>query len=105
MPGVQGRFEWGLPTVQALEGLGRVITYSLADEPTSGFAWQASKGFDNYIERGSTTSSGTPGPGIPCSVGIVRRPHRHRGRCRGAASRRGPRPGRRVGTTAGMDAA
>lgn len=51
VPGVQGRFEWGLPTVRALEDLGRVITYSLADEPTSGFAWQASKGFDNYVEQ------------------------------------------------------
>lgn len=51
VPGVQGRCEWGLPTVHALSGLGRVITYSLADEPTSGFAWQESKGFQNYLDQ------------------------------------------------------
>ena len=36
VPGIQGRHEWSLPTVEALAALGRVITYSLADEPTSG---------------------------------------------------------------------
>lgn len=51
VPGVQGRFEWGLPTVHALSGLGHVIAYSLADEPTSGFTWQASKGFENYLDQ------------------------------------------------------
>lgn len=51
VPGIQGRHEWSLPTVDALATLGRVITYSLADEPTSGFAWQASLGFENYVRQ------------------------------------------------------
>lgn len=51
VPGIQGRHEWSLPTVDALASLGRVITYSLADEPTSGFSWQASLGFENYVRQ------------------------------------------------------
>lgn len=51
IPGIQGRHEWSLPTADALAHLGRVITYSLADEPTSGFAWQSSLGFENYLRQ------------------------------------------------------
>jgi len=51
VPGIQGRCEWGLPTVEALAGLGRVITYSLADEPTSGSRWTPSAGFENYLTQ------------------------------------------------------
>ncbi len=51
VPGIQGRHEWSLPTVEALAALGRVITYSLADEPTSGFSWQGSLGFENYLRQ------------------------------------------------------
>lgn len=51
IPGIQGRHEWGLATVEALAPLGRVITFSLADEPTSGFAWAESAGFDNYLTQ------------------------------------------------------
>lgn len=51
VPGVQGRHEWSLPTADALATLGRVITYSLADEPTSGFDWQATLGFENYVRQ------------------------------------------------------
>jgi pimeloyl-ACP methyl ester carboxylesterase len=51
VPGVQGRYEWGLPTVEALAALGRVITFSLADEPSSGFAWTESAGFENYVTQ------------------------------------------------------
>jgi pimeloyl-ACP methyl ester carboxylesterase len=51
VPGIQGRYEWGLPTVSALASLGRVVTFSLADEPTSGFAWSDSEGFENYVRQ------------------------------------------------------
>ncbi|MGE0813683.1 MAG: alpha/beta fold hydrolase [Vicinamibacterales bacterium] len=51
IPGIQGRYEWGLPTVEALARLGRVITYSLADEPTSAFAWNEAAGFENYLAQ------------------------------------------------------
>lgn len=49
VPGIQGRYEWGVPTARALASLGHVTTYSLADEPTSGFAWTPASGFENYV--------------------------------------------------------
>ena len=49
VPGIQGRHEWHLPTVDALATLGHVITFSLCDEPTSHFAWSESAGFENYL--------------------------------------------------------
>lgn len=51
VPGIQGRYEWGLPTVEALAALGRVMTFSLADEPTSDFAWSEAAGFENYLTQ------------------------------------------------------
>lgn len=51
VPGLQGRYEWGLPTVEALASLGHVVTFSLADEPTSGFAWSEPAGFENYLTQ------------------------------------------------------
>lgn len=51
IPGIQGRCEWGLPTVDALATMGRAITYSLADEPSSDFAWREDAGFENYLTQ------------------------------------------------------
>ncbi len=51
VPGIQGRHEWQLPTVAALAPLGRVTTFSLCDEPTSGFSWDESAGFENYLRQ------------------------------------------------------
>lgn len=51
IPGIQGRCEWGLPTFRALAELGHAVTYSLADEPTSGFPWNETAGFDNYVTQ------------------------------------------------------
>lgn len=51
VPGIQGRYEWSLPTVEALAPLGHVVTFSLADEPTSGFDWTESGGFENYLTQ------------------------------------------------------
>ena len=51
VPGIQGRYEWGLPTVDALAPLGRVITFSLCDEPSSGFDWTDAAGFENYLTQ------------------------------------------------------
>lgn len=69
VPGIQGRHEWSLPTVDALASLGRVFTYSLADEPTSGFAWQASLGFENYVRQLDDVVRGT-GIDRPLLVGV-----------------------------------
>ncbi|MGD9901899.1 MAG: alpha/beta fold hydrolase [Vicinamibacterales bacterium] len=51
VPGIQGRWEWMAPTVEALSAHGRAITYSLCDEPSSGFTWAGDRGFENYLSQ------------------------------------------------------
>ncbi len=51
IPGLQGRWEWMRPTVDALAKHHRVITFSLCDERTSPFPCDPAKAFDNYIEQ------------------------------------------------------
>ena len=50
IPGIQGRWEWMKPTVEALAAHCRVLTFSLADEPTAGADIEA-PGFDAYVEQ------------------------------------------------------
>ena len=51
IPGLQGRWEWMRPTVDALARHHRVIAFSLCDEPTSPFPCDPSKGFDNFLDQ------------------------------------------------------
>lgn len=51
IPGLQGRWEWMRPTVDALAKHYRVITFSLCDERTSQFPCDPSKGFENFLEQ------------------------------------------------------
>ena len=51
VPGIQGRWEWMRPGVDALARTCRVLTFSLADEPTSGARFDESRGFDCYVEQ------------------------------------------------------
>lgn len=51
VPGVQGRWEWMRPTVDALAERCRVLTFSLADEPTCGADFTLERGFDCYVEQ------------------------------------------------------
>jgi pimeloyl-ACP methyl ester carboxylesterase len=51
VPGIQGRWEWLRPAVDALARRCRVITFSLADEPTSGASFDEPAGFDNYLRQ------------------------------------------------------
>jgi pimeloyl-ACP methyl ester carboxylesterase len=51
VPGIQGRWEWMKPAVDALRMTCRVITFSLADEPTCGGRFVATTGFDCYVEQ------------------------------------------------------
>lgn len=69
VPGVQGRCEWGLPTVHALAGIGRAITYSLCDEPSSGFEWREAIGFENYLAQLDEVLDAT-GAEDPVIVGV-----------------------------------
>jgi len=51
VPGIQGRWEWMQPAVDALSRQCRVITFSLADEPTSGASFDEASGFDCYVSQ------------------------------------------------------
>lgn len=51
MPGIQGRWEWLAPAVDALAARCRVITFSLSDEPTSGFRHDPERGIENYLDQ------------------------------------------------------
>jgi pimeloyl-ACP methyl ester carboxylesterase len=51
IPGLQGRWEWMRPTVDALAKHHRVITFSLCDERTSPFPCDPEKAFENYVDQ------------------------------------------------------
>ena len=54
IPGLQGRWEWMRPAVDALAKHHRVISFSLCDERTSPFECDPNRGFDNYLEQVAT---------------------------------------------------
>src|SRR5438876_3135603 len=60
IPGIQGRWEWMKPGVDALAKHGRVITFSLADEPSADTRFDEAAGFWSYVEqvRGAMEASG-----------------------------------------------
>jgi pimeloyl-ACP methyl ester carboxylesterase len=51
VPGIQGRWEWMKPAVDALARRCRVLTFSLADERTCGGSFDARRGFDCYVDQ------------------------------------------------------
>lgn len=51
VPGIQGRWEWIRPAVDALAARCRVITFSLADEPTCGATFDDAHGFESYVDQ------------------------------------------------------
>src|SRR5215212_862144 len=51
IPGIQGRWEYLRPAVDALSRQFRVITFSLSGERGSGRAFDPSKGLDNYTDQ------------------------------------------------------
>jgi pimeloyl-ACP methyl ester carboxylesterase len=51
VPGIQGRWEWMKPAVDVLAERCRVITFSLADERTSGVAFDPARGFASYVDQ------------------------------------------------------
>jgi pimeloyl-ACP methyl ester carboxylesterase len=68
VPGIQGRWEWMRPGVEALAQHRRVITFSLGDEPTAGYNG-AEQGFDLYVDQiaRALDSTGLPRAAI-CGV-------------------------------------
>src|SRR4051812_15615139 len=51
IPGIQGRWEWMRPAVDALARECRVITFSLADEPSAQWPFDERAGFESYVEQ------------------------------------------------------
>jgi pimeloyl-ACP methyl ester carboxylesterase len=51
IPGIQGRWEWMKPGIDALATRCRVVTYSLSDEPSCGGRFDETTGFDCYVEQ------------------------------------------------------
>ena len=51
IPGIQGRWEYIGPVVDALAPDFRVITFALCDEPASELEFDGSRGFDDYVEQ------------------------------------------------------
>jgi len=51
IPGLQGRWEWMRPAVDALARQHRVITFSLCDERTSPFPCDPGRAFENYVSQ------------------------------------------------------
>src|SRR5688572_5540873 len=51
VPGIQGRWEWMKPAVDALAARCRVITFSLADEPTCAGRFDEADGFSCYVRQ------------------------------------------------------
>ena len=51
IPGIQGRWEWMAPAIDALAPRCRVVTFSLADEPSCGGRFDEARGFDSYVEQ------------------------------------------------------
>ena len=51
VPGIQGRWEWMTPGVDVLASRCRVITFSLADEPSCGGRFDHENGFGCYVEQ------------------------------------------------------
>ncbi|MBL8143550.1 MAG: alpha/beta hydrolase [Acidobacteria bacterium] len=49
VPGIQGRWEWMTPAVEALAASGRVVTGSLCGEPNSEVRLVSSMGFDAHV--------------------------------------------------------
>ncbi len=51
IPGVQGRWEWLAPTVDALAERFRVLTFSFPGEPGSGLTHAPERGLDLFVEQ------------------------------------------------------
>lgn len=51
IPGVQGRWEWMKPAIDALAQRSRVITFSLADEPSCHASFDPQRGFECYVDQ------------------------------------------------------
>ena len=104
IPGLQGRWEWMRPAVDALARHHRVVTFSLCDERTSPFPCEPEKEFENYLRQvdlaldragvGQAVIAGVSYGGLIASEYAARRPDRVAGLVLVSALHRSWRPNR-----------
>jgi pimeloyl-ACP methyl ester carboxylesterase len=51
VPGIQGRWEWMQPAIDALARECRVLSFSLSGDRLSGHRFDAARGFENYVHQ------------------------------------------------------
>src|SRR5689334_15959135 len=51
IPGLQGRWEYMRPAVEALAETRRVITFPLCDEPSATAHFDRNRGLDSYVDQ------------------------------------------------------
>ena len=86
IPGLQGRWEWMRPAVEAMAKRNRVLSFSLCDERSSPFPCVTERGFENYIDQTlaamdragleKATIAGVSYGGLIASEFAARHPHR-----------------------------
>jgi 3-oxoadipate enol-lactonase len=68
VPGIQGRWEWFRPAVDALSARCRVAGYSLCGEPGCGCGLDRALGFDNYLRQLDEVTERVGGRTAVCGV-------------------------------------
>lgn len=68
VPGLQGRWEWFRPALEALAGRCRVTSYSLCGDLGSGFRWDPALGFENDVRQLERILERIPGPVALCGI-------------------------------------
>ena len=98
IPGVQGRWEWMRPAVEALSRRFRVLSFTLAGEPASREALDPELGFDTFVAQAlRVLDTAAVGEAIVCGVSYgglvaVRFAGVHPGRVRGLVLVSAPPP-------------
>jgi pimeloyl-ACP methyl ester carboxylesterase len=68
VPGIQGRWEWIRPALEALSAHCRVASYSLCGELGSGWRLDPSLGFDNYLRQLDDVTGEVGAPTALCGI-------------------------------------
>jgi pimeloyl-ACP methyl ester carboxylesterase len=99
IPGIQGRWEYMRPAVEALAEHFRVLTFSLCGEPHSGRRFDRRKGLDNFVDQIETIlDTNALSAALICGVSFgglaaLRFAARHAGRTLGLVLVSTPEPG------------
>jgi pimeloyl-ACP methyl ester carboxylesterase len=99
IPGIQGRWEYHRPAIEALARHFRVVTFSLSGERGSGRIFERSRGLDNYTAQIlAALDAASIDQAIVCGVSFggipaIRFAAAHPARCRALVLVSTPRPG------------